>query len=97
MLNIDDDEHSESDGVLLDSDTVWLDDGLTSKVWIGSCRITRSTLVKRIEYLDRVPSVWPIPTVSTAYVVRLAHIPDDDSGKPYKMDTLINKCVRFVP
>ena len=66
---------------------------MTSQVRAGHFKITHSTLVERIEYIDRIPSVWPIPAVPTTYVLKLENIPKDDDGEPYKLDTLINKCV----
>ncbi|KAJ6618952.1 hypothetical protein B0H10DRAFT_2433633 [Mycena sp. CBHHK59/15] len=61
-------------GALQKSDTVWLDPHVSSMVRIVNMSFTSDarTHVERMEYLTEIPSVWPIPRVSTAYVVDLS-------------------------
>ncbi|KAJ6614357.1 hypothetical protein B0H10DRAFT_2436006 [Mycena sp. CBHHK59/15] len=71
-------DQSDSDdfdgGALQKSDTVWLDPHVSSMVRIVNMSFTSDarTHVERMEYLTEIPSVWPIPRVSTAYVVDLS-------------------------
>lgn len=74
------------------SQTLWLDDGLISRVSNKPCKVTRQRSVERVEYLNDLPSYWPIPEVYVAYVLDLSDpkfdIRDKD-GKLLSVDTLI--------
>ncbi|KAJ6624124.1 hypothetical protein B0H10DRAFT_2325962 [Mycena sp. CBHHK59/15] len=61
-------------GALQKSDTVWLDPHVSSMVRIVNMSFISDarTHVERMEYLTEIPSVWPIPRVSTVYVVDLS-------------------------
>ena len=52
--------------------TNWLDDGLISRVSNKPCKVTRQRSVDRVEYLNDIPSYWPIPEDSVAYVLDLS-------------------------
>jgi hypothetical protein len=53
--------------------TLWLDEGLTSHhVSNKPCKVTRQRSVERVEYLNDLPSYWPIPEVYVAYVLDLS-------------------------
>lgn len=52
--------------------TLWLDEGLVSHVSNEPCKVTRQRSVERVEYLNDIPSYWPIPEVSVAYVLDLS-------------------------
>jgi hypothetical protein len=57
---------SDSDVAMSDMEfespkTLWLDDGLVSRVSNKPCKVTRQRTVARVEYLDDLPSYWPIP------------------------------------
>ncbi|KAJ6573309.1 hypothetical protein B0H10DRAFT_2199442 [Mycena sp. CBHHK59/15] len=61
-------------------------------VRIGECRITTNVTVQRVEYLDQIPSIFPIPEIPTAFVVDLQDPKFDlvdNSGKLYTVDALI--------
>ncbi|KAJ6587438.1 hypothetical protein DFH09DRAFT_1427476 [Mycena vulgaris] len=64
-------DESESEGGLQDSDTLWLDDGLSSRVRVGEMRVTGNVTVQRVEYVPGLPSAFPIPEIATAFVVDL--------------------------
>ena len=52
--------------------TVWLDEGLISKVSNKPCKVTRQKSVERVEYLKDIPSYWPIQEDFVAYVLDLS-------------------------
>ena len=52
--------------------TNWLDDGLISRVSNKPCKVTRQRSVDRVEYLNDIPSYWPIPEDFVAYVLDLS-------------------------
>ncbi|KIM35658.1 hypothetical protein M413DRAFT_326599 [Hebeloma cylindrosporum] len=90
-------EEADSDVAMSDIEfelqaTLWLDDGLVSCVSNNPCKITRQRSVTRVEYLDDLPSYWPIPEVDVAYILDLSdpkfNIKDKD-GKLLPVDTLI--------
>ena len=56
----------------IEPQTVWLDEGLISKVSNKPCKITRQRSVERVEYLKDIPSYWPIPEDFVAYVLDLS-------------------------
>ncbi|KAK6978061.1 hypothetical protein R3P38DRAFT_3120609 [Favolaschia claudopus] len=64
-----------------------------SAVWTGHHRVTQELTVKRIEYLEGLPSIFPIPKIPTAFVINL-HDPEFDivdpkTGQFYTPDALI--------
>ncbi|KAJ6500282.1 hypothetical protein DFH09DRAFT_1289819 [Mycena vulgaris] len=94
-IDLDDNElsaESESEGDLQDSDTLWLDDSLSSRVRVGEMRVTSNVTVQRVEYVPGLPSAFPIPEIATAFVVDLHDAQynlTDKHGKLYTVDALI--------
>jgi hypothetical protein len=103
-----DDDHNDGPGPVVncsDSDidpmsdievelpqTLWLDDGLISRVSNKPCKVTRQKSVERVEYLNDLPSYWPIPDVLVAYVLDLSDPKFDirnKDGDLLPVDTLI--------
>ncbi|KAK6992570.1 hypothetical protein R3P38DRAFT_3084685 [Favolaschia claudopus] len=66
---------------------------LTSSIWTGHHRVTQEVTVKRIEYLNGLPSIFPIPKIPTAFVITLDDpdfdIVDPKTGQFYTPDALI--------
>ena len=107
----DDDDHAAMEANSSDSDvamsdiefespkTLWLDDGLVSRVSNKPCKVTRQRSVARVEYLNDLPSYWPIPEVNVAYILDLSDpkfdIKDKD-GKLLPVDALICNKVRII-
>ncbi|KAJ7749098.1 hypothetical protein B0H16DRAFT_1461275 [Mycena metata] len=52
------------------SDTLW-QNNITSAVRTGRFTITQKIKVQRLEHLSAIPSIWPIPRTSTAFVIDL--------------------------
>lgn len=77
--------------------TDWQDPTIESQVVSERTKLTRQLEVERIEYLSELPSVWPIPTVPTVYVVNLRdpkfHIVENN--KVLTADGLIKNKVSF--
>jgi hypothetical protein len=72
--------------------TLWLDDGLVSRVVNKPCKVTRQRTVERVEYLNDIPSYWPIPEDLVAYVLDLSDSKFDIKNKDgdlLPVDTLI--------
>ena len=72
--------------------TLWLDDGLTSRVSNKPCKVTRQRSVERVEYLNDIPSYWPILEDFVAYVLDLSDPKFDirnKDGDLLPVDTLI--------
>jgi hypothetical protein len=81
---------------LRDSDTIWQDPDIKSRVLTGKFRITKILTVDRIEYLNDLPSIWPVSQIPTAYVVDLDTRHGDidpESGRPDTLDFLIRNHV----
>ena len=80
--------------------TLWLDDGLISRVSNKPCKVTRQRSVERVEYLNDLPSYWPIPEVLVAYVLDLSDPKFDirnKDGDLLPVDTLIcDKASKFT-
>ena len=73
--------------------TDWQDDAVASRVVYNGepVPITRQLDVERIEILEKLPSVWPVPRLPTAYIVDL-HAPEidvEEKGKFLTVDGLI--------
>ena len=80
------------------SDTDWQDSNITSLVIDGKVRITSSVTVDQIEYLTVIPSLWPIPRISTAFVLDLCDskfLIFDKKGKLLTPDALIKNKVNI--
>jgi len=80
------------------SDTDWQDPNITSLVINGKVRIRSSVTVDRIEYLIVIPSLWPIPQISTAFVLDLYDLKFlifDKKGKLLTPDALIKNKVNI--
>ena len=87
-FNLDPMSEIETEGL----ETLWLDDGLTSRVSNKLCKVTRQKSVERVEYLEDIPSYWPIPDVYVAYVLDLSDPKFDIKNKDgdlIPVDTLI--------
>ncbi|KAJ7343942.1 hypothetical protein DFH08DRAFT_1081295 [Mycena albidolilacea] len=84
----DDGDNTDDDGALMESDTVWQDDG-TSFVCTGTFRPT----VERMEYRDGPASIYPIPRIPTGFVIDLSkeeyHLRDPKTNELYTIDTII--------
>lgn len=94
------DAMSELEFEPLQTPSLWLDDGLVSRLSNEPCKVTRQRQVERVEYLNDIPSYWPIPEVYVAYVLDLSDpkfdIKDKD-GKLLPVDTLICDKVSEFP
>lgn len=78
------------------SDTVWLDDDVTSTLEYGKTQITRQCTVDAVEYVSGLPSYWPIPRDKRAYIINLSDPKfeiKDDNGKLKTIDYLIKNQV----
>ncbi|KAJ6600110.1 hypothetical protein B0H10DRAFT_2231069 [Mycena sp. CBHHK59/15] len=62
---------SDSESELLESDTVWQDDG-TSLVRIGKFKPTQKVTVERMEYREGPASIYPILRIPTGIVIDLS-------------------------
>jgi hypothetical protein len=77
--------------------TNWQDPSIVSRVVYNGepISVTRQLKVERIEVLEGLPSVWPVPRIATAYLVDL-RAPEFDvaeNGKPFTVDGLIKNKV----
>ncbi|KAJ6563092.1 hypothetical protein DFH09DRAFT_1364226 [Mycena vulgaris] len=88
----DDDSEFGDDPDLLQSDTVWQDDG-TSRVRIGKFRPTQKVSVERMEYRDGPACIYPIHRIRTGIVVDLSdekyHLRDPVNKEFYTLNTII--------
>ncbi|KAJ7681103.1 hypothetical protein B0H17DRAFT_1206046 [Mycena rosella] len=75
------------------SDTVWYDTDIKSKAIDGPAPINRQTKVMRVEYLDDVPSNFPVPRIPTAYILDLRspkfNFMSNNTNELLCLDTLI--------
>ncbi|KAJ7300409.1 hypothetical protein DFH08DRAFT_828478 [Mycena albidolilacea] len=75
-------DNTDDDGALMESDTVWQDDG-TSFV----------LTVERMEYRNGPASIYPIPCIPTGFVIDLSkeeyHLRDPKTNELYTIDTII--------
>ncbi|KAJ7440019.1 hypothetical protein FB451DRAFT_1415381 [Mycena latifolia] len=88
----DSDDASPDLGVAGLSDMVWYDTNIISRAIDGLAHINRQTKVERVEYLNDLPSYWPVPRVPTAYVVDLRDPKFDfldSDGELLRADALI--------
>ncbi|KAJ7775300.1 hypothetical protein B0H16DRAFT_1449930 [Mycena metata] len=87
------DEEPEPENDRKKSDTLWADPEISSTVQTGVFEITQEVTVQRIEYLTEIASLYPVPEVSTAFVIDLQHpkyaIINKRSGNLYTVDALI--------
>jgi hypothetical protein len=92
-----DDEPDTSASVSL-STTYWGDANIISTAIDSPATINRQTRVERVEYLDQIPSFFPVPRRKTAYILDLR---DDEfdfvdkDGNPIRADALILNKVCF--
>ncbi|KAJ7085596.1 hypothetical protein C8R44DRAFT_893883 [Mycena epipterygia] len=81
------------------SDTIWQDQQITSQVCIGEFRVTKEVTVERVEYLDELASIYPIPKTATAFLIDVddpKFAITDKRGDLYTVDALIkNKSVKL--
>ncbi|KAJ6525324.1 hypothetical protein B0H19DRAFT_1243793 [Mycena capillaripes] len=84
-----DDDESEDEWALLESDTHWVDPGITSLVRTGMFRATQKVTVERIEY----PSISPIFRTPNALVIDLSadqfEIIDPKTNDLFTLDSLV--------
>ncbi|KII84400.1 hypothetical protein PLICRDRAFT_32429 [Plicaturopsis crispa FD-325 SS-3] len=52
--------------------TNWHDPVIQSTVVVGYAKVTRQVHVDRVEYLNELPSYWPVPRVPTAFILDLS-------------------------
>jgi hypothetical protein len=70
-------DHNDSDNESEDlasvalSTTFWGDANIISHAIDGPARINRQGKVERVEYLDQIPSFFPVPRKKTAYILDL--------------------------
>ncbi|KAJ7734479.1 hypothetical protein B0H16DRAFT_1467605 [Mycena metata] len=83
---------------LMQSETRWLDPEISSRVRVGEFRVTMDVTVQRVEYLTGFPSLYPIPSTPTAFVID-AQDPRFDitkkGGGLHTVDALIKNKVFF--
>jgi hypothetical protein len=51
--------------------TFWGDTNIISRAIVGPATINRQGKVERVEYLDQIPSFFPVPRKKTAYILDL--------------------------
>ncbi|KAF7372724.1 hypothetical protein MSAN_00477700 [Mycena sanguinolenta] len=76
---------------LVESDTLWLDDG-TSMMRIGTFRPTAKITVEQMEYRDGPASIYPIHRIRTGIVIDLSdenYRLSDSHGDLYNVDCII--------
>jgi hypothetical protein len=85
------------------SDTIWTDSDITSYRIDEVLQVTMGLQVDRVEYLSEIPNVWPVPQVSTAFIVDLRSSKflqvrkssTDPVSAPLRPDSLIKNKVHF--
>ncbi|KAJ7456176.1 hypothetical protein FB451DRAFT_1564753 [Mycena latifolia] len=86
-------DESDAAPALQKSDTVWLDEGISSRVRVGEFRVTKNLTVDRIEYVSGgLSSIYPISEARTAIVIDVddpKFAITDGNGKLYSVDALI--------
>lgn len=83
-------------GDLQKSDTLWLDPEVSSQVRIGEFRLTQDVTVQRVEYVDGLPSLIPLPEIPTAFVIDLndpKFAIQNKQGHLYSADALVKNKV----
>jgi hypothetical protein len=96
--NSDDAEHEKCQSL----PTNWQDANITSHIIHDGepILVMRQLKVERVELLTKVPSVWPVPQVPTAYIVDLRgpEFMVEENGKILTPDGLIkNKARQYYP
>lgn len=56
-----------------ESGTIWTDSNVTSfsLAMEEKFQVTKEVRVDRVEYLENIPCVWPIPKIQTAFILDL--------------------------
>jgi hypothetical protein len=84
---------------LEESDTIWLDAGISSGIRVGEFHVTlKEVIVQRVEYVTGFPSL--VPETPTAFVIDGSHPKfdiRDKHGNLYSIDALIKNKVSFYP
>ncbi|KAJ7177385.1 hypothetical protein C8R43DRAFT_1118386 [Mycena crocata] len=65
---------------------------MESQARVGQFRVSNNAVVQRVEYLDFIPPIFPVPEISTAFVLDLSHPKfdiRDNAGKMYPVDALV--------
>jgi hypothetical protein len=91
----------EAEPELPESDIPWLDKDVSSRVQVGEFRLTKNVTVEQLEYVFGLPSIYPIPTAPTAFLIDLSDsrfaIVSKRTGNLFTMDALIkNKVLIFA-
>ncbi len=78
--------------------SIWLDSDIESTIKTGHFRLTRQRHVDVLEFLTDLPSYWPIPKDSRAYIIDLSNPKydiTDKNGKLLTIDALIKNAVSY--
>lgn len=83
-----------------ESTTVWTDSDLISHAIEKRFKVTKELQVDRVEYLNEIPSVWPVLKEATAFIVDLRDpkfaVFKDGETVPVTPDFLIKNKVRVL-
>jgi hypothetical protein len=76
-------------------DIPWLDKDVSSRVQAGEFRLTKNIMVEQLEYVFGLPSIFPIPTAPTEFLIDLSDsrfaIVSKRTGNLFTMDAMIKK------
>ena len=84
------------------SDTIWLDKDVSSDFYIPPqpFPVTKNLKVVRLKRVHGIPSQFPIPRVSTAYIVNFSSVRDsykDADGEVPNLEKILKDKVRILP
>ncbi|KAJ7458041.1 hypothetical protein B0H11DRAFT_2062428, partial [Mycena galericulata] len=85
-------DESDADVHWQKSGTRWQDEQISSEMLVGPIRVTKEVTVQRLERLTDLPSIYPIPAISTGFLLDLHDRKfdiEDAEGKLYTIDALI--------
>ncbi|KAF9013084.1 hypothetical protein BDQ17DRAFT_1419266 [Cyathus striatus] len=81
---------------ILRTETVWLDEDVETieveQLKTGHISVTKRVKVRTVEYVEAVPTAWPIPYEPTAYVLDLSDLKynlTDKNGRVLSVDAII--------
>jgi hypothetical protein len=85
----------EAEPELPKSDIPWLDKDVSSRVQAGEFRLTKNIMVEQLEYFFGLPSIFPILTAPTEFLIDLSDsrfaIVSKRTGNLFTMDAMIKK------